>query len=152
MKKLDLGQTITILANLGVIAGIVFLGIELRQNNQLMETVARQARNQRLIEINRDIYTVPGFAELLVKVGRSEALTEVEEHKLYAFAFMRLRMVEAQFLDSLEGNIANNIPAYRAAFRGEIYNAPMGDAWERNKASFSQDFVEFMEENIVNER
>ncbi len=33
MKKLDLGQTITILANVGVIAGIVFLGYELRQNN-----------------------------------------------------------------------------------------------------------------------
>jgi hypothetical protein len=26
MKKLDLGQTITILSNIGVIAGIVFLG------------------------------------------------------------------------------------------------------------------------------
>ena len=38
MKKLDLGQTVSILANLGVIAGIVFLGIEIRQNNYLLET------------------------------------------------------------------------------------------------------------------
>ena len=36
MKKPDLGQTITIFANLGVIAGIVFLGIELQQNNELL--------------------------------------------------------------------------------------------------------------------
>ena len=35
-KKLDLGQTITILANLGVIAGIVLLAIEMRQNNELL--------------------------------------------------------------------------------------------------------------------
>lgn len=34
MKTLDLGQKIGILANLGVIAGIVFLGYELRQNNE----------------------------------------------------------------------------------------------------------------------
>lgn len=32
MKKIDLGQTVTILANIGVIAGIVFLAVELRQN------------------------------------------------------------------------------------------------------------------------
>ena len=41
MKKLDLGQTITILANIGVIAGIVFLGLEIRQNNELMAAEAR---------------------------------------------------------------------------------------------------------------
>jgi len=32
MKKIDLGQTIQTLANLGVIAGIVFLAMELQQN------------------------------------------------------------------------------------------------------------------------
>ena len=41
MKKIDLGQTITILANVGVIAGIVFLAIELRQNNEYMAANAR---------------------------------------------------------------------------------------------------------------
>ena len=41
LKKIDLGQTITILANLGVIAGIVFLAFELRQNNSLLETQIR---------------------------------------------------------------------------------------------------------------
>jgi hypothetical protein len=37
MKKIDLGQTITILANIGVIAGIVFLALEVRQNQQTLE-------------------------------------------------------------------------------------------------------------------
>ena len=31
MKKIDLGQTITVLANLGVIASLVFLGLQVRQ-------------------------------------------------------------------------------------------------------------------------
>ena len=44
MKKLDLGQTITILANLGVIAGIVFLGLELRQTQSAMQAQAYQTR------------------------------------------------------------------------------------------------------------
>lgn len=32
MRKLDLGQIINTLANLGVIAGIIFLAVELNQN------------------------------------------------------------------------------------------------------------------------
>ena len=41
MKKIDLGQTINTLANLGVIVGIMFLAIELNQNNQLPKNEAR---------------------------------------------------------------------------------------------------------------
>jgi hypothetical protein len=37
VKKIGLGQTISVLANIGVIAGIVFLGIELQQNNDCLE-------------------------------------------------------------------------------------------------------------------
>lgn len=44
MQKIDLGQKITIFANLGVIAGIVFLGIELRQTQRAMQSQAYQAR------------------------------------------------------------------------------------------------------------
>ena len=33
MKKIDLGHTIGILANVGVIAGIIFLGIEMGSLN-----------------------------------------------------------------------------------------------------------------------
>jgi len=36
LKKIDLGQAIGILANLGVIAEIVFSGMELRQNCELV--------------------------------------------------------------------------------------------------------------------
>ncbi len=42
MKKIDLGQTISILANVGVIGGIVFLAFELRQNSEQLEIQARE--------------------------------------------------------------------------------------------------------------
>lgn len=37
MKKIDVGQTLAILANIGVIAGIFFLAIEIRQNQASLE-------------------------------------------------------------------------------------------------------------------
>jgi hypothetical protein len=42
MKKIDVGQTIQVLANLGVLAGIVFLAIEVRQNTETQRLSAAQ--------------------------------------------------------------------------------------------------------------
>ena len=44
MKKIDLGQTVSILANVGVIIGIAFVGIELSQNNALLSAEARSTQ------------------------------------------------------------------------------------------------------------
>ncbi len=49
MKKIELGQTIAILANVGVIAGILFLAIELRQNNEALGLQSRLERENALI-------------------------------------------------------------------------------------------------------
>lgn len=43
MKKIDFGQAISILANVGVIAGIVFLALELRQNTAAVRGETYQA-------------------------------------------------------------------------------------------------------------
>jgi len=47
MKRIDLGQTIQILANIGVIAGIVFLAIEVRQANNAVKSSTLQAIAER---------------------------------------------------------------------------------------------------------
>lgn len=43
MKKFDLGQTVQMVANIGVIAGIIFLGYELRQNTLATQATASQS-------------------------------------------------------------------------------------------------------------
>ena len=103
MKKVDLGQSIGILANVGVIAGIVFLVIELQQNNELLEAQARSERNQRVMDLRSDIYSNPVLAEILVKARNGETLTEVEQLQADFYALRRINGLEAQFLDFLAG-------------------------------------------------
>jgi len=50
MKKIDLGQTINTLANIGVIAGIVFLAIQLKQVNVQLDQDRSVAAADRLTE------------------------------------------------------------------------------------------------------
>ena len=42
MKRIDLGKTVTLIANVGVIGGILLLAYELRQNNELKAAEARK--------------------------------------------------------------------------------------------------------------
>ena len=50
MKRIDLGKTMTLVANVGMIGGILMLAYELRQNNELMEAEARQVRTSMVID------------------------------------------------------------------------------------------------------
>jgi hypothetical protein len=60
MKKIDLGQILNTLANLGVIAGIVFLAMEIRQTNSIAILDARtteldQYNNWRMTLVEDDL-------------------------------------------------------------------------------------------------
>ena len=76
MKKIDLGQAITILANVGVVAGIVFLGLELRQNNQFLGAESRYNLLQNRHNVHLMVIQDDDVADLLVKARTEQELTE----------------------------------------------------------------------------
>lgn len=65
-----------------MIAGIVFLAVELRQNNELVEAAARDATNVRVADYIQQIYAVPGLAEITHKARSGEPLTEIDAMQL----------------------------------------------------------------------
>ncbi len=154
MKKLNLGESLRILANVGVIAGIVFLAVELRQNNQLMEAESRAARNNRLTETPRIVSADVDLADVLVKAGNGETLTESEELRLLSFYVWRHRGQEAYFLEFQAGTV-ETIPVdmWRTRFHSEMWAAPPpSEMWSEAKPYLGDEFVRWMDENVVNER
>ena len=151
MKKPDLGQTISILANLGVIAGIIFLAIEIRQNNELMNAAARDAQNSRIQGFAEQVYMVPGLAEILVKTHNEEPLTEVEELKLFNRQLRQLRGFEAQFREYRLGTVEALPRDWGTYFNeGGLRNPPLVDTWDEVKTILQPDFVQYIDENVVN--
>ena len=55
MKAIDLGHTIGVLANIGVVVGLIFLGLELHQTQTAMRAEAYQARALDAIAWNFEI-------------------------------------------------------------------------------------------------
>ena len=79
MKKLDFGQTVQILANIGVIAGIVFLGFEIQQNNAALNLQARLDWEDTIRQGIRARLNNPEIIRATSKAIREEQLSVDEE-------------------------------------------------------------------------
>ena len=66
MKKLDTSQAISVLANIGVLVGIVFVGYELRQSNRIAVGTTSYELSRNWITVNDMILTNPEVLALVV--------------------------------------------------------------------------------------
>jgi len=150
LKKIDLGQTITILANIGVIAGIIFLAFELRQNNELLvaQTTYSQFaidREQRMAIIQTD-----GLLEAMVKVQSNSPLSETEDLRLQ---FLYNDMVDTwrwQYREVQAGLLPNDfidVDSWRSTL--DILPGVLA-AFEDDRPVLDPEFVRFVDENVVN--
>ena len=78
MKKIDFGQAVTVIANLGVIAGIVFLAVEISQNTRSQEIGAYQNLMDQIIQLNRNWMYNPATSRL-VRENFQSSLADLNE-------------------------------------------------------------------------
>ena len=153
MKKIDLGQTISIFANIGVIAGIVFLALELRQNNELLTVQARSNTLSARTRANELIIESPWLPEIYAKARNGEPLESDEVVRLQAVHQYLFTMMQWTYEDytALGLDPAAPVGRYRAAFRGEILTPGLRETWPTWKQSAPQEFVQFIEENVISQ-
>ena len=158
MKKLDAGQLVTVLANLGVIAGIVLLAYELDQNNRLLRAQASYELFSNRVGMRRELAgasdQVVGF---WVRVNSNAPLTAADELRLTSFVESIFLSWQFEFVQYVEGNLdISELPveAFRAAYRGDGFAKIriLPDVWSRFRSTLRPDFVEWMEANVINER
>ena len=151
-------ETAEVLGVVGIIAGIVFLGYELRQNNDLLEAEVRFNHKEARSGWFRNLATNPHLTELIVKAQEGELLSSSEVFQLeslyrHLFTEWEWEVQEAPLRERLEVPLEG----YRIGFgklpgtNTTVYPG-IRETWEASKATFAADFVEFVEENVVNER
>lgn len=79
MKKIDVNSSLSLIANIGVVVGIIFLVVEIQQSNRIA-TASTEIEIRGLFSgINESVYAVSGMAELLKKAQESDAQLAMEE-------------------------------------------------------------------------
>ena len=148
MKKFDLGQIITILANAGVVIGLVFLTLEIRQNNAQMRAQGAYSINQSVETLNQAIYSDKEFADLLHRGEKSfNDLDPVEQSRLATFFFSEINL--AQYILSLEDEGLSDLHFRYVDFKVDQFRTMPGrkefvDAYVRHSTYFGRDDIRRM--------
>jgi hypothetical protein len=147
MKKIDPIQVITLLANIGVIVGIVFLAVEIRQNNDQLSAQTRNTLYELRADIQRDfINNVGGITDIILKERRGEHLTDVEIARIGSRRRHILRTLEYMVSEDPEG-VRLQINFMALMFRDN----ELEDAWNEGLAggAYDAEFVTFVQENVL---
>ena len=152
MKRIELGQTLSTLANFGVIAGIIFLAFELQQNNELLE--AQTSYAQFSVERDRRSFLIQdaGLVDLYVKASSGAALTDSERFRLSIMNNDALDTYRWQFRELQAGWLPDDYLDLRI-WRDVWRSVPgLYELFQEDRPRLEPDFVRFIEENVGSER
>lgn len=95
MDRENLNSWLSLIANLGVLGGLLFVGYEIRQNTVQLRAESSQSITESVNDLNVGIYSDSEFAEILIKGTEDRgALNPVELYQFDMFQFSRLNIAE----------------------------------------------------------
>jgi hypothetical protein len=149
---LDLGQLIDLGASLGVIIGIIFLVVELRQNNRFLAAQARYTLRQFRSDI-ADSLIQPNVLEATYKWGRGEQLTDIERGTGLMVTLKLIELWEWQYGEFAAGMLPRSdlpVGAWRLWYHGKGPTPmPIEEVYEARKTVLNPAFVKFFQENVI---
>ena len=155
MMEIDVGQAISLIANLGVIAGIIFVAVEVRQNNRLLEAQARYSLRQYRSDI-ADTIMAPHVLEATHKYADGESLTPSEKSAALMTALKAIELWEWQHGEYVAGMLRREtlpVASWRLWYHGKGQSpVPIEEVWKARKNVMNPAFVRFFDENVVNSK
>ena len=138
-------------ANIGVLIGIIFLGLEIQQNTDMMRTQINQSRAELAMIEAQSLYDSDHIPALLIKVRNGEQLSDVERER-YTHLFRAFhRNWDNQLRQFREGFLEDNIPrSIRNAVQAEMAGILVAsELWERTKLNYSDAYIAFVDPIIA---
>lgn len=142
-------QIAELISAAGVIASLVYLGIQIRRN----ESTTRAATTQDLLSKSIDMILSQDAESPLIKLASGQKLTDIDETRLEQLYFARL----SHFNDAHHQNEVGKLDAeiwemYDARTRRNIKQIPNFDLWwEKFKMNFTASFRHYVEKIKVTE-
>jgi hypothetical protein len=79
LNTVKLNQWLTLGANFGVLAGLLLLVVELNQNHEMMRSQTRHEMSAGIVDLLQTPANNEQLADLILRAGRGEDLTDVEQ-------------------------------------------------------------------------
>jgi len=95
MNRESVNFWISMLANLGVLGGLLFVGYEIRQNTSLLRSEGARSITEMVNHLNSGTYADAGLAEIIeTGIQDFDALDEIERARFESYQFARLNIAD----------------------------------------------------------
>lgn len=150
MDSRKINRWLTLGANIGVVLGIIFLAIELRQNNELLQSQASITYVQIRVGALENQLENPDLLEALYQARQGVQLEPLDRQRLevyYRLVFAMWDWEYGQYDDNLL-YAADQPPAARWRPSVEYYPY-MRESWPVHRSTYSERFVKYMEQQVL---
>lgn len=148
METEKISNWLSILANFSVLAGIIFLAIEIGQNNELMNSEARYNRAQNRINANLQLVNSPILLSAISKAG--SGLTAEELVALQRFAISNFVSWQLTYED-YDAGLLEEVDLPVLGWQSVMTNSDTyRQEWTKfAAANLRSDFVSWFELNVL---
>lgn len=147
MSSNNVTKWLTLVANAGVLMGLILVAYELRQNADLMRIQINQSRADAAMLSNQQTFESAYIPKLLVKIQQGGELSAEEMLRYVTYFRAQNRNQENVLLQYREGMLGQHIPRSIADFTNQVVVASdySLQAWQITKPGYSNDYVDFVE-------
>jgi hypothetical protein len=140
-----LNQWLTLVANVGVLAGIIFLAVEVRQNSRNLAAQVRATFFSSVADTWRIPAESPELTEIMAKDSGGEELTQAELWQIQAF-WTRVHMaMEWGYKELPRNEFVRGLPFQKTTY--DIFPS-YRSAWEEREGFFDQEFYRYMNAGV----
>lgn len=154
MNAQKVNAWLSLAANVGVVIGLVLLIIEIRQNTEMMRAQINQSRTDTALFQQYSMSDTDYMAPIIAKTMRGEELSDEELIRYDARMRAFNRNQDNNLWQYNRGYLGENTPgSIKGAVRAVIGSTEIGiSTWDRQKYSYTDEYVAFVDEAIADLR
>jgi hypothetical protein len=150
MSITELGALGEFVASFGVIATLVYLAIQMRQNTKALQLNTGQAVNAELQQMFSQLCSDEGLSKVFLEAGKSAELNELSRVRYNTFMGFFFKICENAFLQKRENTIGEAYWTGVTNIMIDITKMPAFESyWNDRKHWVSGDFRDFMDAEIL---
>ncbi len=140
---MDSKAKIESISAIAVFLGLVFVGLELKQNTEAVESQTSQGLLEMANQANAQIASDKDLAELVLRVHNgNDELNELEMLQYSRFVHSEMNIWEHAFFSHENGTMHSDLwSGYDGAYRGFFCEAWSHKVWRTIKHGFSEQFT-----------
>ena len=141
MKISAINEVVSLIANIGVIGSIVFLGLEMQQNTEMMQSQTRNSIVENQLSFYERGIENSELADIRDSLNSDSNIEVTERFQYTLYIMSQLRMWENEFYQYQIGLFeSDEFQARTVLWRGQISVNANVAVWELYQDSFAPDF------------